>query len=87
MGKSSIVRELQLRPYRIAIVYTQILCFIRHLETISCVLIYADSIFLTSQSGLKTIARNANILPAYLIRCTVPFMGVKAIAKRILKRS
>ena len=29
-------------------------------------LIYADSIFLTSQPGLKVKARNANILPAIL---------------------
>ena len=32
-------------------------------------------------------ARNANILPAILSRCTVRFMGARATAKRIMKRS
>ena len=44
------------------------------------------SMCVTSQPGLKVIARNANILPAILSRCTVPFTGAQAIAKRILKR-
>ena len=68
------------------IVYTQILCFVRHLEMNSCMLIYADLTCVTSQPGLKVIVRNVNILPAILSRCTVPFTRAQAIAKRILKR-